>query len=138
MATDDWHGFNQTLADLVPLAIQAWANKYKDKNQNYGNSWLLSGETLHMWFPKGLVLDNERKQIMHGLVVRMLDKLLRAANLELTATQDLVGEKASETFFDLGVYAFMAGVACFMDDPAKFEEVLRTQATLAVVEKVGV
>jgi len=120
---------NQDLAKLVPEAIKAWAAKFENKNDNYGNSWLLTGQTLNLWFPAGLTLSTARRQIIHGLLTRMLDKLIRAANLELAGAQDKVGERASETFFDLGVYAFMAGVACFMDAGREaFENALKTQA----------
>jgi hypothetical protein len=125
---DELHNLNSQLADLVPDAIEAWAAKFRDKNANYGNSWLLSGETLALWFPQGLHIKTVRQQIMHGLVVRMLDKLLRAANLELAGEQDKVGEKASETFFDLGVYAFMAGTACFIGGVETFADTLKKQA----------
>jgi len=127
--TEEIHKANKELASLVPEAIAAWAAKYRDKNDNYGNSWLLSGQTLALWFPQGLKLTTTRQQIMHGLVVRMLDKLLRASNLELAGEPDKVGEKASETFFDLGVYAFMAGVACFMGKAESFAESLAKQAS---------
>jgi hypothetical protein len=121
---------NQTLAGLVPEAIKAWAAKYENKNANYGNSWLLTGRTWSLWFPDGLTLNTVRRQIMHGLITRMLDKLIRAANLELGGGEDKVGEKASETFFDLGVYGFMAGVACFLDSTKEdFEATIKGQAT---------
>lgn len=123
--------WNQEISSWVPEAIKAWAAKFENKNDNYGNSWLLTGETFSLWFPQGLTLNSARKQVMHGLITRMLDKLIRAAHIELAGTQDKVGEKASETFFDLGVYAFMAGVACFMESGRKaFEEAIQTQATL--------
>lgn len=125
----DLQTLNRKLSSWVPEAIKAWASKYENKNDNYGNSWLLTGETLTLWFPQGLHLDTARRQIMHGLITRMLDKLIRAAHIELAGVQDKVGEKASETFFDLGVYAFMSGVACFMEaGEAAFREALQTQA----------
>jgi hypothetical protein len=125
---------NQQISGLVPKAIKAWAAKFENKNDNYGNSWLLTGETFALWFPQGLTLNTPRKQIMHGLLTRMLDKMIRAAHLELADVQDKVGEKASETFFDLGVYAFMAGVACFMEAGVEaFEKAIQTQATLNAI-----
>jgi len=61
-----------------------------------------------LWFPQGVALNTTRKFIMFGLIVRMLDKLIRTAHLELTVEEDKVGEASSETFGDLGVYSFMA------------------------------
>jgi len=127
---------NQGTAALVPEALKAWAQKYESKNDNYGNSWLLTGQTLALWFPQGLTLNTPRRQIMHGLVTRMLDKIIRAANIELAGVEDKVGEKASESLFDLGVYAFMAGAACFMEaGKVAFDEALKRMA--AVVPPQG-
>jgi hypothetical protein len=111
---DDLHKENKRLSSWVVEALAGWTQKYQKKNQNYSQSWLLSGQTLALWFPDGITIRSPKSQVMHGLVVRMLDKLIRASNLTLAGEADKVGEAASETFFDLGVYAFMAGVACFM------------------------
>lgn len=91
----------------VPALMEAWAAKYKDKNSNYGNSWLLTGQTLALWFPAGLKIDSPRKAIIYGLITRMLDKMIRLANLELNAEPDKVGEQAYDTACDLGTYGFM-------------------------------
>jgi hypothetical protein len=103
--------FNQRVSDSVLKIMQKWTDTYKRKNSNYGASWLLTGQTLSLWFPSGVKIDTPRKFIMLGLTVRMLDKLIRAAHLELTSEDDKVGEKSSETFGDLGVYSFMAASA---------------------------
>jgi hypothetical protein len=89
--------------------LETWKKGFQHKNENYGDSWQIAGETLNLWFPDGFTLDTLRKQQMHGLIVRMLDKLLRGANLELTGELDKVGEASADTFCDLGIYAFMAG-----------------------------
>ena len=121
---------NKTVSGLVSEALEAWGIKYQAKNRNYGASWLLSGQTLSMWFPNGLQLKTHKDQIIHGLVVRMLDKLIRASNLMLADGTDEVGEAASETFFDLGIYAFMAGTACFIGTTADdFRAALSKQAS---------
>lgn len=103
---------NQDVSAAVSDTMTKWTDTYKSKNANYGQSWLLSGETLSLWFPDGIVLDTPRKLVIQGLITRMLDKIIRAAHLELTAETDKVGEAASETFRDLGVYGFMAAEAC--------------------------
>lgn len=103
--------FNRKLSGSVLDIMQQWSNTYKDKNANYGASWLLSAQTLSLWFPEGLKIDSTRKFIMFGLLVRMLDKIIRAAHLELTTEKDKVGEASSDTFSDLGVYSFMAAAA---------------------------
>lgn len=99
---------NQRLAGMVPEIMETWVKTFRDKNSNYGNSWLLTGQTIAMWFPNGILLDTIRKQIVHGLITRMLDKIIRFAHLELLGEPDKVGEKSSETVGDLGVYGFMA------------------------------
>lgn len=102
---------NRRTSLAVTRMMERWTETYRKKNSNYGNSWLLTGQTLSLWFPKGVKLDTPRKFVALGLVVRMLDKIARYANLELTAETDKVGEKSSESAFDLGVYGFMAGTA---------------------------
>ena len=108
---------NQRVSESVTKVMQKWMDTYKKKNANYGASWLLAGQTLSLWFPQGVKIDTPHKFIMLGLTVRMLDKIIRAAHLELTAEDDKVGEKSSETFGDLGVYGFMAASAA-LGDPA--------------------
>jgi hypothetical protein len=103
--------FNARVSSAVSSIMAQWTDTYKKKNSNYGSSWLLTGETLSLWFPQGITLDTPRKFVMIGLVFRMLDKIIRASHLELTAEKDKVDEQSSETFGDLGVYAFMAASA---------------------------
>lgn len=91
----------------VPDLMEGWASKYKDKNSNYGSSWLLTGQTLTLWFPDGIKLDSPRKAIIYSLLTRMLDKMIRLANLELRAEPDKVGEASYDTACDLGTYGFM-------------------------------
>ena len=99
---------NERIAGLVPDIMEAWTNTFRNKNSNYGNSWLLTGQTISLWFPQGVKLDTVRKQVVHGLLTRMLDKIIRFAHLELLGEDDKVGEKSAETVGDLGVYGFMA------------------------------
>jgi hypothetical protein len=100
---------NRRVSAAVTKMMERWTDTYKRKNQNYGNSWQLTGQILALVFPEGVTLDTPRKFIVIGMVTRMLDKILRYARLELTAETDKVGEKSSESAFDLGVYGFMAG-----------------------------
>lgn len=103
---------NNRLSKLVLEHLKAWTQKYQDKNDNYGNSWLLTGETLSMWFPHGVHIKTTRQFVMMGLITRILDKIIRTAHLELGERADKVGEGASDTMFDLGIYGFLAGTAC--------------------------
>jgi hypothetical protein len=106
---------NRKVSNAVLKIMERWTGTYRAKNSNYGNSWLLTGQTMHIWFPAGVTIDTPRKFIMFGLITRMLDKIIRAAQLELTAEKDQVGEKSGESFGDLGVYGFMSSAAA-MDD----------------------
>lgn len=100
---------NRRIALAVTKMMERWTDTYRRKNENYGNSWLLTGQILALAFPEGVTLDTPRKFIALGMVTRMLDKILRYARLELTKETDKVGEKSSESAFDLGVYGFMTG-----------------------------
>ena len=94
----------------VPELMREWADVFERKNSNYGNSWEISGETIYQWIFKSIpnMGWTPQKVIFLGLLVRMLDKLLRASNLIIKGEPDKVGEAAYETLADLGVYAFMA------------------------------
>jgi hypothetical protein len=107
---DKVQAFNKAISELVPDVMEKWAETYKDKNDNYGASWLLAGETMHLWLGT-VVLDTPQKHVMYGLMTRMLDKFIRAGNLLLRETSDKVGEAAQDTLSDLGVYSFMAATA---------------------------
>ena len=106
---------NKRVSGAVSGIMGQWADIYKKKNANYGAAWLLSGQTMSLWFPQGVTIDTPRKFIMFGLTVRMLDKIIRAAHLELTVEKDKVGEKSSESYGDLGVYGFMSAAASLRD-----------------------
>ena len=110
-STKNLSDVNKRVSSAVVGLMEQWTSTYKKKNANYGSSWLLTGETMSLWFPQGVVIDTPRKFIMFGLTVRMLDKIIRAAHLELTPEQDKVNEASSESFGDLGVYSFMAASA---------------------------
>ena len=96
------------IKEQVFSAMDKWRETFGKKNCNYGDSWLLTGQTIDLWFPDGLELNTVRRHIMYGLITRMLDKLIRLAHLELAGVPDEVGEASSETAGDLGVYGLMA------------------------------
>jgi hypothetical protein len=117
-STKNLSDVNKRVSSAVVGLMEQWTSTYKKKNANYGSSWLLTGETMSLWFPQGVVIDTPRKFIMFGLTVRMLDKIIRAAHLELTPEQDKVNEASSESFGDLGVYSFMAASAALDEQSA--------------------
>lgn len=102
---------NRRRSQAVVKLLEKWTDVYRRKNANYGDSWQLTGQIMDKLYPNGIKLDTPRKHIMYGMMVRMLDKIIRAGNLELNAVADQVGEKSAESFGDLGVYAFMASAA---------------------------
>jgi hypothetical protein len=87
-----------------------WLNDtFVSKNADYGDSYVLTGETIRLWIPEGIVLDTPLKHIYIGLLTRMLDKLIRTSNLVFRGKPEQVrDEKAYMTMGDLGVYGFMA------------------------------
>lgn len=95
-------------AERVLEYFEKWASTFQAKNQDYGSSYTLTGETLSLWFPNGVVLDTETKHMFYGLLIRMLDKLLRASNLVFSSKGAAIeSEKVDETMGDLGAYGFM-------------------------------
>ena len=90
------------------LATQWMSKVFVNKNTDYGNSYILCVRTLRLWFPEGVALDTELKTAYYQLLVRMLDKLIRASNLVLCNLRNRVkDEKAYETMADNAVYSFM-------------------------------
>jgi len=98
-----------TRIESVIALSQEWLNDvFVAKNKDYGASYLLTGKTIALWFPQGIVLDSSFKMIYLGMLTRMLDKLIRVSNLVLRSVPEQVkDEKAYVTMGDLGNYAFM-------------------------------
>jgi hypothetical protein len=97
-----------TRNEAVVALVNEWSATFLDKNADYGSSYLLTGQTLALWFPEGIVIDSPLKMIFVGLLTRMLDKLMRASNLVLRGKKEqVVDEKAYVTMGDLGNYGFM-------------------------------
>lgn len=80
---------------------------FLDKNDNYGDAWKRTGVIISSMFPNGIELKSEDDFIFYGVMVRKLDKFVRAMNLRFGKTSDKVGEKIQETLADDGVYSFM-------------------------------
>jgi len=93
----------------VQAICREWIDTMAVKNADYGDSHILSGQTLNLWFPDGVPLDTPLKHAFYGLLTRMLDKLIRTANLVLRErTEQVQDEKAYQTIGDNGLYSFMA------------------------------
>ena len=108
------------IKEKVLEAMDKWRDTFGKKNRNYGDSWLLTGQTIALWFPDGIELKTVRQHIIYGLLTRMLDKLIRLAHLELAGVPDEVGEASSETAGDLGVYGLMvSGLLAQLCEDAK-------------------
>lgn len=94
---------------VAKIAAEWMGQTFVDKNKDYGNSYIVAAQTLELWFPEGVYLDTPLKTAFYQLLTRMLDKLLRTANLVLRAEKEQVAdEKAYQTLADNGVYSFMA------------------------------
>jgi hypothetical protein len=96
---------------LVQSIAHHWTDEiFPAKNEDYGASYLLAGQTLALWFPKGVKLETDEQQIMYGLITRMLDKLIRTSLLTLGRGKvaKVEEEAAYQTLGDLGMYAFIA------------------------------
>lgn len=101
-------------AQRVQDIAQQWVGTtFVEKNSDYGNSYIVAGETIKLWFPDGINLDTQLKMTFFQLLTRMLDKLMRVSNLILRGKENKVSdEKAYQTIADNGVYSFMAAEIC--------------------------
>lgn len=92
----------------VARRLRSRATLFKHKNRDYGEACLGAGVILNAMFPEGLLIKGEQKFSELGLLVRMLDKMLKGTNLRFkNGRQAAKGGKSSDTLDDLGVYSFM-------------------------------
>lgn len=61
-------------------------------------------------FGEDVTTESGKKIPMVGLVVRMRDKMERLVNLVIGGKDNLVGEKVTDTFQDISIYAVIAQV----------------------------
>lgn len=92
----------------VAQRLRNRASLFKSKNRDYGEAYLKTGEILDRIFPNGLLIKGKQKFREIGLLVRMLDKILRGTNLRFNnSRQQVKDEKSQDTLDDLGVYSFI-------------------------------
>lgn len=93
---------------VIKLSQEWLGQTFVAKNQDYGDSYVLTGKTVDLWFPEGVMLNTPLRKTYFGLLIRMLDKLIRTSNLVLRGNEEQVkDEKAYQTIADNGVYSFM-------------------------------
>ena len=92
----------------VAKKLQAAAALYTAKNKDYGNSYIVCGKILHQIIGSNPKLDSPTKWAEIALLVRMIDKLCRVANLRFVADSIRVrDESASQTLQDNSIYSQM-------------------------------
>ena len=92
----------------VAQRLRSRATLFKHKNRDYGEAYLRVGVILNVMFPEGLLIKGEQKFSEIGLLVRMLDKMLKGTNLRFKNGRQAVKDgKSSDTLDDLGVYSFL-------------------------------
>ena len=85
------------------------AELYKQKNEDYGDSWKLAGYTLAMWADRldgDVDMQDPDEAISFGLYVQRIHKLIRAFNLEF-GHGDPNNEPIAESHRDESTYAAM-------------------------------
>ena len=95
---------NQNPAEV----LRECAATYEQKNEDYGGSWRLAGETLAMWADEldieELDPTDERQMISVGLYFQRLHKITRGFNLEF-GSGDPNNEPIPESHSDEAAYA---------------------------------
>ena len=61
----------------VPQRLQHLVSLYQDRDRQYGQSYLITGQIMNILFSKGLVLNNEDQFNRYNLIVHMVNKLVR-------------------------------------------------------------
>lgn len=89
------------------------ADLYAEKNDDYGDSWRLVGETIALWSDEldvdSVDLSDPEQAAMLGLYWERLIKLVRGFNLEFS-NQSPNNESTEESHADASTYAAMAAV----------------------------
>jgi len=102
---------NKTLKDYENGVLEIFKSRlelFKKKNSNYGSAWIKSGDILnYMVDHKKIILNDEDDINVIELFGRILEKMIRFANLRFVGETDKVGETTMETMGDIGVIAFM-------------------------------
>lgn len=84
------------------------ASTFVGKSLDYGSSYQLIGDTLDMWFPSGVWIDEPEEHAFHGIFVRMLEKMVRIKNLAYSKDVAAINEGVDDSLKDLATYALMA------------------------------
>jgi hypothetical protein len=82
------------------------AETYRDKNDDYGDSWRQVGEFLYELSGGEITLDSKQDFISFGLFTRRLDKMARAFNGEFN-DDSLNFESVVDSHEDESIYAAM-------------------------------
>lgn len=88
--------------------LRSNAELFEQKNEDYGSSWRLAGETMAQWAEEMEIeqIDptDERKMISLGLYFQRLHKITRSFNLEF-GSGDPNNEPVAESHEDESTYA---------------------------------
>jgi len=101
------------------------AEMYREKNDDYGDSWRLSGKTIAMWLQHAgidevrLPADEDTWNSI-GLFTRRLDKLVRAFNAEFVV-DELNFESTADAHEDESTYAAMAASLTRESETVEYE-----------------
>lgn len=90
----------------VPEILEANAELFKSKNEDYGNSRQISGEISDILIDGSLELESQNQHIIYGLQTRLLDKMIRAFHLQWNISNEN-HESLVDTYKDLSNYAAM-------------------------------
>ena len=95
-----------------PQFLEQAKTTYEDKEQDYGESWRLTGKILQLIIDQQgkdeITIPNEYEYFAAlGLYTRRLDKLVRSFNGTFIADEMVVDENTTETISDQIAYAAM-------------------------------
>ena len=92
----------------VPERLQDGAETYREKNDDYGDSWRTVGEVIwQLGNEEPITLESPEDVSSFGLFVRRFDKMARSFNAEFRA-DDLNFESVVDSHEDESIYAMMS------------------------------
>jgi len=106
---------NQPFPMRVTDFLAAATATFIGKNADYGNSWKRTGKVLNALLPRnfqfGASATVRTSQLIYlGLLIRLLDKISRGANLIFSGQAgQVIDESIEDTFQDAAAYCAMTG-----------------------------
>lgn len=101
--------------------LEAEMETFRQKNEDYSDTWIITGIALSMLHDEPVQLESELDHIVNGNVHRLLDKILRGYHASVCG-HDVNYESAEDSFTDAAVYCAMIASALKEDGTERIDQ----------------